>query len=51
MVISAGLSSKLSASIAGCLTVEYSSWITGLYKSSIVSCIEGLSDAVSCSNV
>ena len=51
MVISAGFSSKLLASIAGCLTAEYSSWITGLQKSSIVSCIGGLSVVVSYSTV
>ena len=46
MVISASFSSKLLASIVGCLTVEYSSLITGLQKSSIVSYIGGLSFAV-----
>ena len=51
MVISAGFSSKLLASIVGCLTVEYSSWITGLQKSSMVSYIGGVSVAVSCSTV
>ena len=35
-VINAGFSSKLLASIAGCPTAEYSSWIIGLQKSSIV---------------
>ena len=51
MVIKAGFSSKLLASTAGCLTAEYSTWMTGLQKSSIVSCIGGLSTAVSCSTV
>ena len=51
MVISAGFSSKLLASITGCLTAEYSSWITGLQKSSILSCTGGFSAAVSCSTV
>ena len=51
MVINAGFSSKLLASTAGCLTAEYSSWMTGLQKSSIVSLIGGLSVVVSCSTV
>ena len=36
IVINAGFSSKLFASIVGYLTAEYSSWIIGLQKSSIV---------------
>ena len=43
MVIRADLSSKLLASIVGCLTAEYSSWMTGVQKSYIVSHSRGTS--------
>ena len=46
MVMSAGFSSKLFASIAGCLTIEYSSLMIGLQKSSIVLCLSGISAAI-----
>ena len=51
MVIKAGLSSKLLASTIGCLTAEYYAWMSGLQKSSIISCIGGLSATISCSSV
>ena len=38
MVIRAGLSSKSLASIAGCFTAKYLSWMNDFHKSSIVSC-------------
>ena len=38
MVIRAGLSSKSLASIDGCFTVKYLSWMNDFHKSSIVSC-------------
>ena len=47
----AGFSSKFLASTAGCLTAEYYAWMSGLQKSSIISCIRGLSTIVSCSTV
>ena len=49
-MISAGFNSKLLASTAGCLIAEYSSWIIGLQKSSIVSVIGGLLAASLCSS-
>ena len=38
MVISVGLSSKSLASIAGCFTARYLSWMNDFHKFSIVSC-------------
>ena len=51
MVIKAGFSSKLLASTAGSLIAEYSAWMIGLRKSSIVSYIGGLVAAISYSTV
>ena len=38
MAIRAGLSSKSLASIAGCFTAKYLSWMNDFHKSSIVFC-------------
>ena len=45
MVIRAGLSSKSLASISGCFTAKYLSWMNDFHKSSIVSCSLSTSSA------
>ena len=47
MVIRAGLSSKSLASVAGCFTATYLSWMNDFHKSSIVSCSLSTSAAYS----